>query len=107
MAGKHVEDIMDIIYKEMCDVVCLPQYLADDFVKNKKVANKLACVQIAYLPGERIAVKRIAELKKIFSKEAKLCSYYGTTEAGIIAVSQVINLVDYEDGIIGKAIKIH
>lgn len=102
-AGKNVDEICDMIYKEDCDVVYLPGHLTVDMGRQEKYAGKLQNVKTIILAGERFAVAAAASIKTVFPKTVRVLSYYGTTELGAGCHFDSMNFEDYEEGIIGKS----
>lgn len=100
VSGHHVEFLCDVIEREECDVIFLPGYLTADLKSRIDLRNKFRSVITQIWGGERLSKQNIAGLKGLYSK--RICSFYGTTEAGGVSLFASDDIEDYEDGIIGR-----
>jgi len=98
-SGRKGRAIADVIDKEKCDVVYVPNYLATDLLEQRYLSDKFGSVKTIILAGERIPVEYTA-LKGGFCKQLSI--FYGTTEAGTSTSFLDDSTEPFEDGIIGK-----
>ncbi|XP_053379142.1 long-chain-fatty-acid--CoA ligase-like [Mercenaria mercenaria] len=100
VSGRHVNFLCDVIEKEQCDVIYLPAYMNADLKSRLDLKSKFKSVTTQIWGGERLSKQNITGLKGVFSR--RICSFYGTTEAGGVSLFASDDIEDYEDGIIGK-----
>ncbi|XP_052775828.1 3-[(3aS,4S,7aS)-7a-methyl-1,5-dioxo-octahydro-1H-inden-4-yl]propanoyl:CoA ligase-like [Mya arenaria] len=100
--GRNVGFIADIIEKEGCDLVYLPNYIAVDMLGRPELGHKFKKVVLIQMAGERITKAVVDKLQKVFNCK-RIMSNYGITEMG--GVSTYITTEssgEFEDGIIGE-----